>query len=243
MYNFFKSIVKKIVPRKILFENEDSFRKIFIPLYSGNKRQCNVCGSKLKKFAQLQNGELICPICGSLPRTRRLFRLLESEFMKPQIAILDFSPFRVLYKKLKKIKDIDYFPSDFGNDFLADYHYDITKIDCEDHRFDLIICCHILEHIVKDELAMFELYRVLKKNGTLLVQTPYKEGEIYEDYSLILPEERLKHFGQDDHVRIYSVKGLAARLSKAGFDVEIRNFQKDHYYGFTENEKLLICKK
>ncbi len=52
----------------------------------------------LKKFVRLENGQLICPVCGSLPRTRRLNMLLEDEFLKPGFAFLDFSPSRMLYK-------------------------------------------------------------------------------------------------------------------------------------------------
>ena len=37
--------------------------------------------------------------------------------------------------------------------------------------------------------------------------------------SIKSPTERLLHFGQADHVRIYSVLGLARRLEKAGFHV------------------------
>lgn len=90
---------------------------------------------------------------------------------------------------------------------------------------------------------MSELYRVLKKNGTVLIQTPFKEGEIYEDYSIVTEKERLKHFGQEDHVRIYSVEGLETRLKETGFNTEIRIFGEDVYLGLQKNETVIICKK
>ncbi|WP_415326162.1 class I SAM-dependent methyltransferase [Chryseobacterium sp. MMS23-Vi53] len=243
MYNFLKTVVKNIIPKSILIKNEDQFRKLLKPLYHGKNNECNICKTKLKKFAELENGQLICPICGSLPRTRRLNMLLESEFLKSNMTFLDFSPSRMLYKKWKNRKDISYFPTDFENEFLSDYHYDITKIDAENGMFDLIVCYHILEHIIEDKKAMSELYRVLKTNGTVLIQTPFKEGEIYEDYNIISPEERLKHFGQDDHVRIYSVSGLENRLKEVGFTTEVRIFDEDNYLGFAKNEVVIVCKK
>lgn len=243
MYNFLKSIIKSFIPQNVLVKNEENFRKILKPLYKGKNHQCNVCETKLKNFAKLNNGDLICPVCGSISRTRRLYKLLNEEFIVPDIAILDFSPFRILYRKWKKKTNIQYFATDFGNDFIADYRYDITNIDCKDETFDLIICYHILEHIVDDKKAMSELYRVLKKNGTVLIQTPFKEGEIYEDYSIVTEKERLKHFGQEDHVRIYSVEGLKERLQDSGFFVDVKIFEKDNYYGFSQGEKILICKK
>ncbi|MDO3426767.1 class I SAM-dependent methyltransferase [Chryseobacterium sp. APV1] len=243
MYNFLKSIIKSFIPQNILVKNEENFRKILKPFYKGENHQCNVCETKLKNFAKLNNGDLICPVCGSISRTRRLYKLLNEEFIVPNIAILDFSPFRILYRKWKKKNNIQYFATDFGTDFIADYRYDITAITCKDETFDLIICYHILEHIVDDKKAMSELYRVLKKNGTVLIQTPFKEGEIYEDYSIVTEKERLKHFGQEDHVRIYSVEGLKERLQDSGFFVDVKIFEKDNYYGFSQGEKILICKK
>jgi SAM-dependent methyltransferase len=243
MYNFLKSVAKNIIPKKALINNEERFRRLLIPFYQGKNHECNVCGTKLKNFARLQNDDLICPVCGSISRARRLYKMLNEEFMKPGMDVLDFSPFRILYKKWKKKSDIHYFATDFGTDFIADYKYDITKIDSKDESFDLIICYHILEHIVDDTLAMGELYRVLKKGGKVLIQTPFKEGEIYEDYSITTEEGRLEHFGQEDHVRIYSVNGLEKRLKNAGFQVEVRTFAGDQFYGFSPNEKVLVCTK
>nr|WP_315034576.1 methyltransferase domain-containing protein [uncultured Chryseobacterium sp.] len=243
MYNFLKSVVKNFIPKEVLIKNEDQFRKLLKPFYQGKNHECNICETKLKRFAQLNNGQLICPVCGSLPRTRRLYSLLKNEFLKTHFSFLDFSPSRMLYKKWKERKDIVYFPTDFENEFLSDYHYDITNISAEDNTFDLIVCYHILEHIIDDVTAMKELYRVLKSGGQILIQTPFKEGDIYEDYNIISPEERLKHFGQDDHVRIYSVAGLENRLQKAGFITEIRNCKEDLYHGLSRDETIIICKK
>jgi len=92
---------------------------------------------------------------------------------------------------------------------------------------------------------MRELYRVLKTGGVCIIQTPYKEGNIYEDKTIRSPEERLKHFGQSDHVRIYSVNGLKERLIITGFQVEVSEYNEsiDNFFGFKEKEFVVFAKK
>ncbi len=146
---------------------------------------------------------------------------------------------------MKNDPSLSYTSTDRSGDFLADNKFDITNIDAADKSYDLIICYHIMEHIEDDIQAMRELYRILKMQGICIVQTPFKEGEIYEDSSLATDEDRLKHFGQHDHVRIYSAKGLKERLSNCGFHVEIRSYEEDPHnrYGFLTKETILICTK
>lgn len=187
----------------------------------------------------------MCPFCGSLSKNRRLWKLLNDD-NSIQGTILHFSPSRSLYRKLKRNKKINYYSSDFEDEFLADYKFDITKINLKNNTFDVIICYHILEHILDDKEAMSELYRVSKSKGTVYIQTPLKEGYIYEDYSITTPEKRKEHFGQDDHVRIYSKKGLKKRLEKVGFNVLIKTFnssKEDSYFGLMSQETVLILTK
>jgi ubiquinone/menaquinone biosynthesis C-methylase UbiE len=193
----------------------------------------------------LKNQELICPFCGSLSRNRRLWKLL-NENNSVQGTILHFSPSRSLYRKLKRNKKINYYSSDFEDEFLADYKFDITNIAQADNKFDTIVCYHVLEHIVDDKKAMNELYRVSKPNGIAYIQTPFKKGNIYENYSITTPEKRKEHFGQDDHVRIYSIKGLKKRLEEAGFSVIEKSFnpsKEDFYFGLMSQETVLILTK
>lgn len=219
------------------------FRALLYPFYKGNNCRCNLCGAQLKTFIKLNSGDLLCPKCGALGRTRRLYILLNKSFLIKGHQILDFSPSRSLYRKLKSKKEINYYPTDFENEFLADYHFDITNIEIEDNFFDVITCYHILEHIEDDHNAIEELYRVLKPRGKLLVQTPFKDGDIYENPLITSKADRLKHFGQEDHVRVYSPQGLAKRLSRSGFSVKIEKYSADVELGLSENEIVLIATK
>lgn len=244
MYQIFKTIITQIIPRKLLFEQEENLRSLFSIFYTGNKFQCNICNKNLSHFIPTSNKDSLCPNCGSLERNRRLWQLLENEFLVPNCSILDFSPSRCLYRKLKKIKGINYQSTDLSGDFIADFQYDITNLNINDNSFDLVICYHILEHITNDITAMKELFRIMKPGAKALIQTPFKEGSIYEDYSIISENERLKHFGQKDHVRIYSVSGLKERLESCGFSVEIRDSFKDkNKYHLNDSETIFVITK
>ena len=77
----------------------------------------------------------------------------------------------------------------------------------EDESYDIVICNHVLEHIIEDSKAMSELYRVMRKGGWGILQVPMRTilEHTYEDFSITDPKERQKHFGQYDHVRWYGM--------------------------------------
>ncbi|MFQ3596235.1 MAG: class I SAM-dependent methyltransferase [Sphingomonadaceae bacterium] len=99
-------------------------------------------------------------------------------------------------------------------------HMDLTALDLPDESFSLIYCSHVLEHIEEDRKAMAELRRVLRPDGLAVIMVPIREGGTYEDPTIRTPAERLVHFHQGDHVRIYGLD-IVDRLTAAGFDVEV----------------------
>ena len=245
MYVSLKKITKILIPKKFLLRHEFLFRRLIAIKYRGNNHQCDICKAKFSQFITIKPNDLLCPACGSRSRTRRLFHLLLKENAL-QGNVLHFSPSRSLYRAFKKIDTINYFSTDFENEFVADLTIDIRNIDFKDGYFKTIICYHILEHIQEDLVAMAELYRVLSPNGKCYIQTPFKEGSIYEDPSMASKSERLKAFGQEDHVRIYSIEGLKERLEQVGFNIFIKVFEKengDAFAGYRSPEIVLIASK
>lgn len=237
------SALKKIIPRTFLKKNESIIRPIVALFYKGHIVQCNLCGFKASKFIHNQRGGKLCPKCGSVARARRLWSILEP-ILKDRV-VLHFSPALKLSQRIRKANTKDYITTDFSKEFKADKCLDILDIAEPDAYFDIIICYHILEHIDKDIQAMTELYRILKPNGVCYIQTPFKHGDIYENPAIHTESERLIHFGQADHVRIYSVPGLVKRLESVGFTIELLNFEKETsgVHGFSTEETIVKAYK
>ena len=97
---------------------------------------------------------------------------------------------------------------------------------------------------------MQELFRVLKKGGMAILQIPqdYSRETTYEDSSITSPEERKKHFGQYDHVRVYG-SDYFDRLRAVGFKVDEVNYSKKlsekelDRYRLMKDEILPVCFK
>lgn len=243
MYSALKNIALYIVPKSFLFKNEIVLRKLFLWKYKGDTFQCNICKTRLKEFIPLGKNDLLCPLCGSRSRTRRLWHLLQDSNLITG-NVLHFSPPRSLYRLLKKNKSITYTATDFENEFLADYALDITNMNLPEQSQDLIICYHILEHIENDAQAIKELYRVLKPTGKCFIQTPFKNGAIYEDATITKPADRLKAFGQEDHVRIYSLDGLVKRLEEAHFKAKKITYtsEENHINGWASENIIMVSR-
>jgi ubiquinone/menaquinone biosynthesis C-methylase UbiE len=128
-------------------------------------------------------------------------------------------------------------------------HMDITDLGLDDNSFSLVWCSHVLEHIENDHQAMSEVYRVLKPNGLAVIQVPIYRQKTYEDSAIQSPEERLKHFYQDDHVRLCGLD-IVQRLQNVGFKVNVIDLSKlrDNHiskYGLDEpsTREIFLCSK
>ncbi len=260
-----KRIVKKYIYSKI----HDLYIKLKSYFYYGSNHYCIFCKNYFRKFLPLgvkkkvlinkqiigggYRPHVVCPSCGSTDRERLLYYFFSHKtdllLSKKSIKLLHVAPEKNIQEVIRSNPKIKYYGADI-NLKLADIRMDITKIKFSDNFFDVIICCHVLEHILDDKKAITELYRVLKPNGWAILQVPFspKLTRTFENPDIKSPTDREDIFGQKDHVRIYG-KDYKNRLEKAGFKVSVDFFAKmldkktARLYAINNDEPIFYCRK
>jgi SAM-dependent methyltransferase len=94
---------------------------------------------------------------------------------------------------------------------------DLSSLPLADESADVIVCSQVLEHVHDDLAAMRELHRVLAPGGVALVNVPYRKGTVTDEDPSAPVEERIRRFGQADHVRYYG-DDFDDRLRVSGFE-------------------------
>lgn len=191
----------------------------------------------------------MCPGCTSLERHRALWNFLvhNTDFLSlPNLRLLHFAPEGCFESKLRKLIGTGYVTADLL-DPRADVRADITDLNFPNASFDVILCSHVLERITNDRKAMRELHRVLTSNGVAIILVPLKGKLTEEDLSITEPADRLRRYGQADHVRHYGLD-IVDRLREASFSVDCVDTNKiftskDIERMRLSGDKLLICRK
>jgi predicted SAM-dependent methyltransferase len=237
--------------------------------YAGSRYTCPVCTTRLRKFLPcglklpvlmekvvVGGGyypNILCPICNALDRARLLYLYLlyKTDIFQKQRRILHIAPEKEIEDRLRKQTGADYLTADLYAENVM-VKMDITNIQFPDDSFDVIICNHVLEHVIDDKKAMRELYRTLKPGGWAILQVPISLTlkNTYEDFSIMTATGREQAFGQSDHVRLYA-RDYKDRLEQAGFKVnifrwttEIENFgTRQNIFGLNEKEAVYHATK
>lgn len=132
--------------------------------------------------------------------------------------VLHFAPEPCLEPLLRDELGKGYHTADIARADV-DVQLDVTRLALPSQSLDVVICSHVLEHVPDDRRAMSEIHRVLSDAGWALVIVPVRVKATIEDPSVDTPEQRLRVFGQSDHVRLYG-PDIVDRLTAVGLDVE-----------------------
>lgn len=192
---------------------------------TSDERYCPVCAKlslRFRAFGVIPREDAQCIQCGALERHRLLWLFLKNNtdlFNKTTSKMLHVAPEPWFEKKFRELLADNYLTADLF-DPRAMVKMDICNIQYPDSSFDIIYCSHVLEHVLDDGKAMRELYRTLKSDGWAILNVPICGEKTFEDPSIVSPEDRLKAFGQEDHVRSYGLD-YVDRLRKSGFTVKL----------------------
>lgn len=239
--------------------------------FFGNKSEsadlfCNLCGSNISAWRYIGSQYTIfhsnkivggskrrggCPICGGSDRERYVYYILKhyTNIMDGlEHSVLHFAPEEFLSQTLKKLCGRKYISADIVPG-RAETIANIEKLQFESGVFEYIICNHVMEHIYKEQEAFYEIKRCLIRGGILILTVPICwEHKTFEDDTIKTEEERIKWYGQKDHVRLYG-NDIVERVEHFGFDVtSLRcNEMVDEFdikrMGFIPEDVVLFCKK
>lgn len=183
---------------------------------------CGESSRRFRPFGIVPREDAQCVRCGSLERHRLTWLFLQKKtdlFDGKPKKILHIAPEQCFESRLRVRLGGNYLTADLYNP-AAMVKMDICDIQYPDQSFDVIYCSHVLEHVLDDRQAMREFLRVLKRDGWAILNVPVTSEKTFEDSSIVNPKERLKAFGQEDHVRRYG-PDYVERLRDSGFTVEI----------------------
>ena len=173
-----------------------------------------------RSFGDPPRSDALCPLCGSLERDRLSVWFLRREtnlFAAGALRMLHVAPEEALIPVFSRAAGSGYLSADLHAPHAME-RIDITAIPYPDATFDAIYCSHVLEHVEDDRLAIRELHRTLKPGGWALLNVPISVQVTFEDATIVSRAERLRVFGQDNHVRRYGLD-YPERLAAGGFSV------------------------
>ena len=224
-------IVNRIYLRRVSRKHRDK-----LPFY------CPCCDTYLQSFGKggydskpsLYNPErykytdqyVVCPICGAIPRHRIL-----AEWMDKNVGdirgkrILHFAQERSIRKWLDR-NGVHATTADLYH--AADLRLNIEDTGLPDSSYDMIICNHVLEHVDNYKSALGEIRRILSHEGIAVISMPYDDRieTVYEDPSIVKREDRIKHFGQYDHLRVF---GRDTRDLIRAFGFKVADITSDNH--------------
>jgi len=233
---------------------------------------CNICGRRVFKFIPYANQnnsismhvDLLmsgsdtknfkCPSCGSIDRERHLLLYIESLglFNNRKIcSVLHFAPEKHFSKFIESLNPDKYIKCDYNPKSPDIVKMDITNMQFDGNQFDLVIANHVLEHVFDFRKALKEIFRVTKKGGICILQTPHTRllKNSIDDPGINNDQLRMFFYGETDHRALFSEGYLIESLEKVGFEVTVyeNNINSNRYADFecgvNPNETFFLIKK
>jgi SAM-dependent methyltransferase len=267
-----KTWAKQLVPeqyRLLRYELLEKLRYYPELVFSlGSRLECPFCGGHFRRFRPagfdypvLKEKRVVgasyhlndvCPRCMSNARERLAYLYLKTRdalFSEP-LRLLHIAPEPNIARVLEAQPNLKYVTADLFEPNVMT-RFDLMCLPFADNTFDTVICNHVLEHVPNDRTAMAEIHRVLKPEGWALLQVPIALAldKTIEDPTAKTEADRIRLFGQSDHVRLYTAADYVERLEETGFHVSAANGASEladgalEKYALVPQEQIFVCTK
>lgn len=186
----------------------------------GHRVECPICGWHGVSFAASRRPRRLnrlCPECLSSERDRALQLWLDLQPVQRGARLLEVAPLGLVEPVSRRL-GYHYTSVDLYSP-RAQVRADLCALPFPRGSFDVVACFHVLEHVPADVRAASQIGEVLADGGTAVVIVPWDPRAADTDEDLDAgPEERLRRFGQIDHVRMYG-RDVADRFRSGGLEV------------------------
>lgn len=183
-----------------------------------NKR-CNICGDT--RFQDFRGRSMIqCQGCNSLERGRLMALHLQMLQLPAAARVLHIAPEEGIYRLLSERSEIgEYTVADYSPElykFVACVRIDLCGLeDWPSDSYDLILHSHVLEHTrCNIAYTLFHLHRMLSSAGRHMFVLPFTTGSYDESFQEIKNEERIRRFGQWDHLRRFGLDDVGDHIGR-----------------------------
>jgi len=178
----------------------------------GNSLHCPICSKRSRLENQSKNQA--CHFCGSSPTTRTLwffFNMTDITKGKKVLLINNYD-YKMYISLNNEVTDVEFKESEISDTLSA----------CNDQFYDLIVCNYVIENIFDYQAFLISLSKILKQNGTLVLQSHIDPSFKTTYNSMALSSsDRMRLFGVDNSYRIFGADysniitnctGLASRV-------------------------------
>ena len=110
---------------------------------------------------------------------------------------------------------------------------DVQVLPFKNDTFDAIICKDILEHLPNDDIALSEIYRVLRPKGSVIIYVPHNGVLSFEWFiSKIIGYNYID--SGSGHLRRYKSKEIISLLEKTNFYISKKNYFAHYFISITD---------
>jgi ubiquinone/menaquinone biosynthesis C-methylase UbiE len=209
-----------------------------------NNSTCNICNYNGPFLSHRKTPNRRCPECASLERHRNFVDYIKNNDLLINKYILHIAPEKSLNQFIRN-KSEKYYCLDKTPNRLYMPKDDMTNLNIfKEDTFDIIICFHVLEHIIDDIKAISEIKRVLKPNGLAFISVPLEKESLFTYTWTKEDIDKQKKDGiwgiagkYEGHYRTYGQTDLNNLLKQYFTEIKLSNNEK------MTSQDFFICKK